>query len=123
MSFIYIQSEPELWTVGHYDPKGTFIPESDHSTPGEAGGRVGFLNGGNYGSKAVVNRYGAFYSEITDEIKRDLEDFETAVIEVCGDLMPSDVWLLSAHINQYLSSTFAAIVLRKAINMKRGGED
>ena len=27
--YIYIQSEKYLWTVGFYDPKGHFVPESD----------------------------------------------------------------------------------------------
>lgn len=46
-SFVYIQSESQLWTVGHYDGAGKFQPESDHSTPQLAGARVAELNGGN----------------------------------------------------------------------------
>jgi hypothetical protein len=45
--YIYIQSEPQLWTVGFYDPSGKFQPESDHATPEEAAKRVHYLNGGN----------------------------------------------------------------------------
>ena len=44
--YVYIQSEPNLWTVGHYDGKGKFYPESDHDTPKEAAERVHWLNGG-----------------------------------------------------------------------------
>ena len=45
--YVYIRTEPQLWTVGHYVP-GTdkFIPESDHSSPDEAAKRVHYLNGG-----------------------------------------------------------------------------
>ncbi len=41
----YIQSEPGLWTVGHYD-RDRWMPESDHGTQAEAAARVHYLNGG-----------------------------------------------------------------------------
>jgi hypothetical protein len=45
--YVYIQSEPQLWTVGFYRPgDNKWIPESDHGTPGEAAARVIELNGG-----------------------------------------------------------------------------
>jgi hypothetical protein len=49
MMWVYIQTEtnPGLWTVGHYDPDGKFIPESDHSLQDAAATRVHWLNGGN----------------------------------------------------------------------------
>ena len=34
-----------LYTVGHYDPKGNFIAESDFNTTDEAARRCGVLNG------------------------------------------------------------------------------
>ncbi len=43
--WVYIQSEPSLWTVGFYDPKGRFQPESDHDTSEKAAKRVHYLNG------------------------------------------------------------------------------
>ena len=46
MTWIYIRSEPSLWTVGFYDPKGKFQPESDHASPEEAAKRCHYLNGG-----------------------------------------------------------------------------
>jgi hypothetical protein len=36
----------DLYTVGHYDPNGSWIPESDHNTTEEAAARVHYLNGG-----------------------------------------------------------------------------
>lgn len=45
--YVYIQSEPGLWTVGFYDPKGKWIAESDWSTTEEAAKRVAYLNGKN----------------------------------------------------------------------------
>ncbi len=44
--YVYIQSEPGLYTVGFYDPSGTFVPESDWRTTEEAAARVRYLNGG-----------------------------------------------------------------------------
>lgn len=45
MSYVYIRSEPRLWTVGFYDPSGRFIPESDHDSREEAAKRTAWLNG------------------------------------------------------------------------------
>lgn len=45
-SYVYIQSEACLWTVGFYDPEGKWQSESDHGTPEEAAERVAWLNGG-----------------------------------------------------------------------------
>ena len=44
--YVYIRSEPQLWTVGHYGDDGKFEPESDHGSPDEAAMRVNALNGG-----------------------------------------------------------------------------
>lgn len=43
--YVYIQSEPGLWTVGFYDPAGLWHSESDHSSKEEAAARVALLNG------------------------------------------------------------------------------
>lgn len=44
--YIYIRSEPGLYTVGFYDPSGKWQPESDHANKEEAAKRVHYLNGG-----------------------------------------------------------------------------
>jgi len=44
--YVYIRSEPQLWTVGHYGDDGRFVPESDHGSTDEAAMRVNALNGG-----------------------------------------------------------------------------
>ena len=46
MSWIYIRSEPRLWTVGFYAPDGKFHPDSDHADPMDAAKRCAWLNGG-----------------------------------------------------------------------------
>jgi len=44
--YVYINSEPGLWTVGFYAPDGKWNPESDHHVMSEAAKRVSYLNGG-----------------------------------------------------------------------------
>lgn len=46
VTWLYLKSEPQLYTVGFYDPAGKWQPESDHATADEAANRVRFLNGG-----------------------------------------------------------------------------
>jgi len=49
--YVYMLSESDgqghrLYTVGYYDPRGNWIPESDHEDKEAAARRVSFLNGG-----------------------------------------------------------------------------
>lgn len=48
--YVYIESEKgefgSLYTVGFYDPKGKWVPESDHNSAEKAAARVAWLNGG-----------------------------------------------------------------------------
>lgn len=50
--YVYIHSETNidtgmwLYTVGFYDPKGEWIPESDQETREKAAERCHYLNGG-----------------------------------------------------------------------------
>lgn len=47
MSWVYKKSEANLWTVGFYEPDGTWVPESDHDDAEKAASRCNYLNGGN----------------------------------------------------------------------------
>lgn len=47
--WVYIRTEPQLWTVGFYDPDGKFQTDSDHGDREEAAKRAHYLNGGNNG--------------------------------------------------------------------------
>lgn len=44
-TWVYIKTEPGLWTVGFYAPDGEFHSDSDHNSKEEAGERVHYLNG------------------------------------------------------------------------------
>lgn len=43
--YVYVKSEPGLWTVGFYDPSGKWVAESDHTSADAAAARVHWLNG------------------------------------------------------------------------------
>ncbi len=45
-AYVYVRSEPGLWTVGYYDAAGKWQSESDHDSSEAAAERVGLLNGG-----------------------------------------------------------------------------
>jgi hypothetical protein len=45
VSYVYIRSDRELWTVGFYTPDGRWQSESDHDSREEAAERVAWLNG------------------------------------------------------------------------------
>lgn len=45
--WVYVRSEPGLWTVGFYDPSGKWQSDSDHDSPEAAAERVGYLSGSN----------------------------------------------------------------------------
>jgi len=44
--FVYLQSEPGLYTVGFYSPDGKWHADSDHDSRDKATERVHYLNGG-----------------------------------------------------------------------------
>ena len=45
--WVYIQSEPNLFTVGFYSPDGMWHADSDYPVQEWAANRVHWLNGGN----------------------------------------------------------------------------
>ena len=44
--WVYQSFEPGLWTVGFYNPDGTWCPEGDYGSAEEAAYQVHYLNGG-----------------------------------------------------------------------------
>lgn len=45
-TWVYMRTEPGLWTVGFYSPSGEWHTDSDHRSPEQAADRVHYLNGG-----------------------------------------------------------------------------
>ena len=45
MSYVYMKTEPGLWTVGFYEPNGAWTSESDLDSPAQAAARCAWLNG------------------------------------------------------------------------------
>jgi hypothetical protein len=81
MSYVFIQSEEHLWTVGFYSPDGKWHSESDHDDQDEAATRVHFLNGGK------------------DQANASTEDMN---VEVLSDL-ESALFLLPDNMNHFRS--------------------
>lgn len=52
--WVYIQSEPGLWTVGFYSPDGKWNSEGDYDKI-TAAARVHYLNGGSAGRLMTLN--------------------------------------------------------------------
>ena len=48
--WVYIRSEPNLYTVGFYDPNGKWQPDSDWNDRDEARARCAYLNGTQQGN-------------------------------------------------------------------------
>ncbi|MGW0058093.1 hypothetical protein [Nocardia nova] len=71
--YSYMRTETELWTVGHYDPEGKWIPESDHGSSEEAADRVVLLNGG-----TPPNRAAATTGDVGDRLAEILAGIDPA---------------------------------------------
>lgn len=66
--YVYIRSEPGLWTVGFYHPDGRWEPESDHNNSDSAAQRVRWLNGGKDEYKPVrVPEHYTHWQPLVDE--------------------------------------------------------
>jgi hypothetical protein len=65
--YVYLQSEPGLYTVGFFLPSGKWEPESDHDTRQGAADRVAYLNG-----DTLADAYLAACAELGREPKRQL---------------------------------------------------
>ena len=46
MTWVYVESEKQLWTTGFYGPEGEWHSDSDHNDKEKAAERVHYLNGG-----------------------------------------------------------------------------
>ena len=75
--WVYIRTEPQLWTVGHYDGDGKFRPESDHGSPEEAAAHIRRLNGGADESKA--DDYLSDILAVIRDIRDDLRAIRNAM--------------------------------------------
>ena len=53
--YVYVKSEPGLWTVGFYDPSGQWHPDSDYDNREQASERVRYLNGGNNENSSIAD--------------------------------------------------------------------
>lgn len=45
-TWVYVRTEPGVWTVGFFDPKGEWHVDADFPSSEKAAERVHYLNGG-----------------------------------------------------------------------------
>lgn len=77
--YVYIESEPKLYTVGFYDPAGKWHSDSDHVEREKAAERVSWLNRGDFEK---------CYAELQGERKR--ADKLEAAIKYATDYLDGD---------------------------------
>ena len=83
--YVYVRSEPGLYTVGHYDPNGKFISESDHKDKSQAAQRVAWLNGST--SLRIDNHIQNYIKWLEDDNHKPYEDEnEHTEMQWCGDI-------------------------------------
>jgi hypothetical protein len=77
-TWVYLRSEPGLWTVGFYRPDGRWEPDSDHGSTDEAAARARWLNGADDSTATAQElRRLADYHQPEDEADvKDYDDIE-----------------------------------------------
>jgi hypothetical protein len=81
--YVYIKSEPSLWTVGFYNPQGKWIAESDWGSTEEAAQRVCILNGGNLPYIIALEKIAR-----ADEVEFGYDHPEKEMIKIARSLIP-----------------------------------
>jgi hypothetical protein len=77
--WVYIQSEPNLYTVGFYSPDGKWNTDSDWPTKSEASLKVSFLNGSLGQGRFITDQ------DIEDEMNR--RGITGTITRMCGRTM------------------------------------
>ena len=75
--YVYIRTEPQLWTVGFYAPDGKWHSDSDHSGREEAADRVAYLNGAHPSLAERIERLEQRVAELEDH---EVTPYEAAMI-------------------------------------------
>jgi hypothetical protein len=71
--YVYLQSEPGLWTVGFYTPDGKWESESDHESAEAAAQRVHWLNGAAQGERVASDEAEARRHTVEEQRINELE--------------------------------------------------
>jgi hypothetical protein len=88
--WVYIKSEPGLWTVGFYKPNGEWEPESDHDSGEKAAKRINYLNGGNNDAlvgalKSIVDAFGSQGHTLALRINGEHMDKVRSALRMAGE--------------------------------------
>lgn len=125
MSFVYRQSEPELWTVGHYAPDGAWEPESDHTYRGNAVKRVHYLNGGGHSQGKPIIEFEGFLSVERQDDRIVVRSRETEVIAFYiaeTGLKLDKAWVSARATRDFHNSEWAKYVRRLNLSTRAHNE-
>jgi len=77
--YVYIRTEPHLWTVGFYAPDGNWYSDSDYgySDREEAADRVAYLNGAH---SALLDRIEQLEQRVEELENHEVTPYEAAMI-------------------------------------------
>ena len=96
--YVYIKSEPQLWTVGFNAPNGKWMPESDHESTESAAKRVSYLNGNvdelltyEQWESEVKGKGGFVYADKHDLAQRAVEDLGDKSLELLKEIEEEDL--------------------------------
>jgi hypothetical protein len=80
--WVYLRSEPGLWTVGYYDCNDRWQSDSDHDSSDDAAKRCAYLNGHDGATAAERDRL----RERVTEYRRRLESYADQVTDLMEQL-------------------------------------
>jgi len=102
MKYVYINSEPGLYTVGFYDPNGKWIAESDHTSSESAAQRVHWLNGGRTTLDAEKPASGVVYQTAEERAaKKSRQSLDLNDILVALNILSFHLVQFSAKVASY----------------------
>lgn len=118
--YVYIRSEPTLWTVGFYQPDGTWEPESDWDSPNGAGERARWLNGGTladaqHQDEASEQRYDSAQASILVRVTEKTNTVDLA-LKAHGLTLHFDCgsWTAAEQLGEWLADATLTVVKKEA---------
>lgn len=94
--YVYIKSEPGLWTVGFYDPDGKWHAQFDYQSESLAAEKVHYLNGGRSQSSPMDPHGTIFIGEPEIGAPPQLVEMNEALPKIKANLQPDSGLVFAA---------------------------
>lgn len=85
--YVYIKSEPQLWTTGFYAPDGKWQPDEDFDQKEEAAKRVAWLNGSQQQGRDYYEQFQKVNDLLADVINDIPKEIKSNAIESAVDYL------------------------------------